>query len=81
LGIWEALAALTRDAAYLADDEHPLDTLRSGSLADLVILDGDPAADADARIRSLSVRRVVVGGRFTREQRAWPAPWVDRRLR
>lgn len=65
IGIWEALAALTRDAAYLAGDEHKLGIVRPGSPADLVILDGDPAADCGARIRALSVRRVMVGGRFT----------------
>lgn len=62
--VWEALAALTRDAAYLAGDERRLGSLRPGSLADLVILDGDPAEEAGARIRSLPVRQVMVGGRF-----------------
>jgi len=64
IGVWAALAALTRDAAYLTGDEHRLGSLRAGSLADLVVLDGDPAADDGARIRSLPVRQVMVGGRF-----------------
>jgi len=65
LGVWDALAALTRDAAYLAGDEGQLGMLRAGHLADLVVLGGDPGQDGGSRIRSLPVQRVMVGGRFT----------------
>ena len=41
---WQALKALTIEAAWQIREEHDKGTIAAGKLADLVILDGDPTA-------------------------------------
>lgn len=59
----EALAGLTRDAAYMAGVEDRRGMLSSGLLADWVELSGDPLTASDDDLTRLRVLRTVVGGR------------------
>jgi imidazolonepropionase-like amidohydrolase len=57
----EVIRAATESGAEFLRRERDLGTLRAGMLADLIVVEGDPARD----IRALrSVRRVMVGGRW-----------------
>ncbi|PYV09654.1 MAG: hypothetical protein DMG07_22705 [Acidobacteria bacterium] len=57
----EVIRAATERGAEFLRRERDLGTLRAGMLADLIVVEGDPARD----IRALrSVRRVMVGGRW-----------------
>ena len=62
----EVIRAATQRGAEFLRREHELGTLKPAMLADLIVVEGNPAAD----IRALrNVRRVMVDGRWipTRE--------------
>lgn len=63
LTVDQAVAAYTRGAAYAESMEHEKGSLEPGSLADAVVLDGDPFAP-DERIDDLTVVGTVFDGGF-----------------
>jgi predicted amidohydrolase YtcJ len=70
IGVEEALAAYTRDAAYAAFDENRTGTLEVGKLADLVVLDRDLTRIPGPEIRAARVLATVVGGEIVEPQGA-----------
>ncbi len=57
----DALAAITRDAAWQIFQEDNRGSIEAGKWADLVVLDGDPLGDP-AGLPDLQVQRTVIGG-------------------
>jgi predicted amidohydrolase YtcJ len=68
IGLDEALAAYTRDAAYAAFAERDLGTLEPGKLADLVLLDRDLGRMSPPAIRDARVLLTLVGGQVVYER-------------
>jgi len=58
----EALALYTAGSAYAAFQEHELGYIAPGCLADLTVLDGNPATCADADLLTMRVLHTVVNG-------------------
>jgi predicted amidohydrolase YtcJ len=58
----EALRMMTRDAAYLAFEEHRRGSIEPGKLGDLVVLSEDFMAAPPERIRDLRAVMTVLGG-------------------
>jgi len=61
----QALRAICVEPAWLARDERRRGTLAPGMIADLVILDRDPAACPPDELPELRVLATMVGGSFT----------------
>lgn len=59
----EALAMVTRDAAWLSFSEHERGVLRPGLLADWTVLSVDPVACDPEALRDAQVLATAVGGR------------------
>ena len=69
--VQEALRATTVAPAWLAGDERSRGKLLPGFLADLVVLDRDPAACAPEALPEIAVVATMVGGRWIHN----PPPW------
>jgi predicted amidohydrolase YtcJ len=52
---WQALKALTIEAAWQIREEGEKGTIEAGKLADLVILDADPTTSPTAKILDIAV--------------------------
>lgn len=63
ISVEQALRAYTFEAAYAAFDENIKGTLKTGMLADFVLLDKDITAIPPEEIRDVKVLRTIVGGR------------------
>jgi predicted amidohydrolase YtcJ len=63
IGVEEALAAVTSQAAYLAFEENSKGTLAPGFLADLCVLGRDPRAEPPEKIAEIEVLVTLAGGR------------------
>lgn len=63
ISVEQALAAYTVEAAYASYEEDSKGRLKSGMLADFVLLDRDITAVPPGEIRDTRVLRTVVGGR------------------
>lgn len=63
----QALSAYTTGAAYAAGDEDQLGMIKTGHLADFVILKEDPLTAAHNHLKDIRVKETYVGGR-----RVWP---------
>ena len=63
IGVEAALRHYTRDAAYAAFMENDVGVLRTGMLADFVVLSDDLLAVPPAQLMRVKVLRTVVGGR------------------
>jgi predicted amidohydrolase YtcJ len=61
----QALNATCIEPAWLARDERRRGRLVPGMLADLVILDRDPAACTPEELNEVQVLATMVGGSFT----------------
>ena len=57
------IQAITLNAAYELHEERYIGSLEVGKLADLIVLDADPATVSPERISATKVLRTVVGGR------------------
>lgn len=64
VGVEDALAFYTRNAAYASYEENSKGTLSPGKLADLVVLDKDPRTVPPAMISKIRVLKTMVGGRI-----------------
>ncbi|MGE4292597.1 MAG: amidohydrolase [Desulfovibrio sp.] len=62
IGVEEALAAFTRDAAWGVFEEQRLGTLEPGKRADFVVLSADPCAIDPESIASIQIRQVYRNG-------------------
>jgi imidazolonepropionase-like amidohydrolase len=60
----------THNGAELVRRSHELGTVEVGKLADLVVVDGDPATDIDAIADPANVRTVLINGKVVAG--AWP---------
>jgi predicted amidohydrolase YtcJ len=69
IGLDEALAAYTREAAYASFEEKEKGTLEPGKLADFVLLDRDLAKVKPAEIKDVKVRMTVIGGQVAYQNR------------
>ena len=58
----DALRAYTRGGAIAEGTEARKGAIRPGMLADLVLVDSDPAGTDTERVRDTKVRLTVVGG-------------------
>ncbi|EWS81407.1 amidohydrolase [Brachybacterium phenoliresistens] len=63
ISTWEALRAVTADAAHQYGEEDSKGTIRPGIRADLVVLDRDPLATAPEQLRDIRVLRTIKDGR------------------
>lgn len=63
IGVWEALRAVTIDAAYLNFEEHVKGSLAPGKYADFTILDKSPLDAPPDEIKNIKVLSTLVGGR------------------
>ncbi len=72
---YEALEAITVNAAYQAFEEASKGSIEVGKRADLVVLDGNPLTVAPDAIRNISVLRTIKDGRtiYAATQTANPA--------
>jgi predicted amidohydrolase YtcJ len=59
---FEALRAITADAAWQNFEEERKGTLETGKLADLVLLSGDPMAVDPMKIRDIQVLETIKEG-------------------
>ena len=59
------------NGAYLTFDEDKKGSLEAGKLADLVVLSDDPMTVEEIRIREISARMTMVGGRIVHETPGW----------
>ncbi|MFC7465645.1 amidohydrolase [Brachybacterium sp. GCM10030252] len=62
ISTWEALRAVTTEAAYQYGEENDKGSLRAGMRADLVILSGDPLTIAPQDLRDLEVLATIKDG-------------------
>lgn len=69
LGTWEALSAITLQAARQSGDESLKGSIEVGKQADLVVLSADPLSSDPENLRDLQVVETLARGR-----RVWPAP-------
>ena len=60
----EALLCATRNGGRAFDPNGSLGTLEAGTLADLVVVDGDPTADVTVLQDAANLTAVMQGGRF-----------------
>lgn len=59
----EALVHATSESAWATHMDHERGMLRTGLVADIVVLDRDPLADGADELLTAQVRRTIVGGR------------------
>ncbi len=69
ISVEDALRAYTRGAAYAGFQDDRLGVLRTGMLADLVMIDRDLTKVAPDSLRSARVLLTVVGGRVVHERK------------
>lgn len=60
--VMEGLKVLTANGAHASFEEDLKGTLSPGKLADMVILDGDPATVDPEKIKDIRVQQTIVGG-------------------
>jgi predicted amidohydrolase YtcJ len=63
IGVYQALRAVTIDAAWQNFEEATKGSLESGKLADFVILDENPLSADPARLKDIGIAATVIGGR------------------
>ena len=62
ISTWEALRAVTCEAAYQYGEEDSKGQIREGMRADLVILSADPLATAPQDLREIEVLQTIKDG-------------------
>ena len=62
LPVWEALRAVTSNAAYALFEEGQKGTLSPGKRADLVLLDRDPLSCSPEELRNIRVVETIKDG-------------------
>ncbi|MNY57509.1 N-substituted formamide deformylase precursor [compost metagenome] len=67
---YEALRAVTIDAAWQAFEEQDKGSIEAGKLADLVILRDNPLAADPATLHQIPVLRTIIGGKTVYRQEA-----------
>jgi len=60
--VMEGLKVLSSNGAHASFEEDLKGTLTAGKLADMVILDGDPASVDPEKIKDIRVQQTIVGG-------------------
>jgi len=63
ISVWQALRAVTVDAAHQLHMDHEIGTLEAGKRADVVALARDPFAVEPEELRDIEVRGTVLAGR------------------
>lgn len=63
LSVYEALYAVTLDAAYQLKLDHELGSIEPGKLADFTILEENPLAIDPMRLKDIKIWGTVVGGK------------------
>jgi hypothetical protein len=62
LSVFDAIAGYTREAAYAAGMESKLGRIRSGYLADMIVLEQDPFNLAPEKLWEIEPVATMVGG-------------------
>ena len=62
ISVWQALRAVTVDAAHQLHMDHEIGTLEAGKRADMVALAHDPFSVEPSALRDIEVRGTVLGG-------------------
>ena len=62
ISVWQALRAVTVDAAHQLHMDHEIGTLEAGKRADMVALGSDPFSVAPLELRDIEVRGTVLAG-------------------
>lgn len=62
ISVWQALRAVTVDAAHQLHMDHEIGTLEAGKRADMVALAQDPFEADPAELRDIAIRGTVLGG-------------------
>ena len=62
IGVYDALQAVTIDAAYQLHMDHEIGSIEVGKLADFAVLDGNPLTVDPMTIRDINVWGTVLGG-------------------
>jgi predicted amidohydrolase YtcJ len=62
ISVWQALRAVTVDAAHQLHMDHEIGTLEAGKRADMVALARDPFSVEPTALRDIEVRGTVLGG-------------------
>jgi predicted amidohydrolase YtcJ len=62
ISVWQALRAVTVDAAHQLHMDHEIGTLEAGKRADMVALEHDPLSVKPMELRDIEVRGTVLGG-------------------
>lgn len=62
ISVWQALRAVTVDAAHQLHMDHEIGTLEAGKRADMVALGRDPLSLEPGELRDIAVRGTVLGG-------------------
>jgi len=68
LDVLDALRMYTQGAAYASSEETSKGSIKRDSLADLVVLDGDPTQVELERIKDLKAVRTIIGGEIVWEE-------------
>lgn len=68
VGVMEALLAYTQHAAYAAGVDDLIGTVAARRLADIVVLDRDPATVATSELSRVAVLATLVGGRAVHDR-------------
>jgi predicted amidohydrolase YtcJ len=63
VGLDDALASFTLDAAYATKQEHEKGSLEAGKLADFAVLGADPFAVPVERLDEMVTEATVIGGK------------------
>lgn len=63
IGVYDALAAVTRDAAWQSFEENSKGSIEPGNLADFVVLAENPLTVDPMRIKDIPILETIVGGR------------------
>lgn len=64
IGVYDALAMYTRNAAYSSFEEDQKGTIKAGKLADFVVLDADIFRIDPMKIKDVKVEKTYLGGRL-----------------
>ncbi len=64
ISVYDALYAVTLDAAYTLKMDHDVGSIEPGKLADFTVLEEDPFAVDPMKLNEIKIRGTVLGGKL-----------------